>query len=53
MFKLFDKAFWKFFSGFVLILVVSFSILTVVGVFRSAQEQYAAIWEAVSGALSR
>lgn len=47
MFKLLDKAFWKFFSGFVFILIVSFSLLTVVGAFREARENFAALREAI------
>lgn len=46
MFKLLDKAFWKFFSGFVLILIVSFSLLTVAGAFREAKKNFAALIEA-------
>ncbi|MDO8594470.1 MAG: hypothetical protein Q7R93_03070 [bacterium] len=47
MFKLLDKAFWKFLSGFVLILVVSFSLLTIFGVWRGASQSYAALMQAV------
>jgi hypothetical protein len=51
MFKLLDKAFWRFCSGFVLILVVSFSLLTVFGAFREARENFATLlqsWEGVT-----
>lgn len=40
MFKLLDRAFWKFLSGFVLILIVSFSILTIFGAWREAKDSY-------------
>ncbi|HBV00943.1 MAG TPA: hypothetical protein DEF00_00930 [Candidatus Taylorbacteria bacterium] len=40
MFKLLDRAFWRFLSGFVLILIVSFSLLTFFGVWREARENY-------------
>jgi len=53
MFKLLDKAFWKFFSGFVLILIVSFSLLTVLGAFREARVNFAALvqsWQSGSTA---
>ena len=43
MFKLLDKAFWRFVSGFVLILIVSFSLLTIFGVWREAKQNYAAL----------
>ncbi len=43
MFKLLDRTFWRFFSGFVLILVVSFSVLTIFGVWRGAHETVAAL----------
>ena len=46
MFKLLDKAFWKFLSGFVIILLVSFSLLTIFGVWREAKQNYAALIEA-------
>jgi len=46
MFNLLDKAFWKFFSGFVIILLVSFSLLTIFGVWRETKENYAALLEA-------
>lgn len=46
MFKLLDRAFWKFFSGFLFILIVSLSLLTVAGAFREAKENYAALLEA-------
>jgi len=45
MFKLLDQTFWKFLSGFVLILIVSFSLLTILGVWREAKENYAAIFQ--------
>ncbi len=51
MFKLLDRAFWRFFSGFVLILVVSFSLLSVLGAFREARENFAALlqsWESAT-----
>lgn len=38
---LFDQTFWKFFSGFVFVLIVSISLLAVVGVWREAAENYA------------
>jgi len=45
MFKLLDKAFWRFLSGFFIILLVSFSILTIFGMWREAQKNYATlIW---------
>lgn len=43
MSKLLDRAFWKFLSGFVLILIISFSVLTVFGVWRETRENYAAL----------
>lgn len=46
MFKLLDKAFWKFLSGFVLILLVSFSLLTIFGAWRETKANYAALMEA-------
>ena len=46
MFNLLDKAFWKFVSSFVLILIVSFSLLTIFGVWREAKENYAALIKA-------
>ncbi|MDO8620564.1 MAG: hypothetical protein Q7R64_04435 [bacterium] len=46
MFKLLDKAFWKFLSGFVLILVISFSLLTIFGVMREARKNLSALFEA-------
>ncbi|MEK7170483.1 MAG: hypothetical protein AAB767_04305 [Patescibacteria group bacterium] len=49
MFKLFDKAFWRFFSSFVLILIVSFSILTIFSAWRETKENYAALKEAFTG----
>ena len=42
MFQLFDRAFWRFTLGFVLILVVSFSILVVTGAYRDIKEEIAA-----------
>lgn len=47
MFKLLDKAFWRFASGFVFILIVSFSVLAISGVFREAGKNYSAVFEAV------
>ena len=41
MLRLFDRAFWRFLFGFLLILAVSFSLLTILGVFRETREQVA------------
>lgn len=38
---LFDQTFWRFFSGFVFVLIVSISLLAVVGVWREAADNYA------------
>lgn len=38
---LLDGTFWKFLSGFVLVLIVSLSLLAVVGVWREAAENLA------------
>ncbi len=43
MFKLLDKAFWRFAMGFVLILIVSFSILTISGAWREMEGNFAAL----------
>jgi len=47
MFKLLDKAFWKFASGFIFILLVSFSVLALSGVLREAKKNYSAVFKAV------
>ena len=39
---LFDRAFWRFLFGFLLILAVSFSLLTILGAFQEVREQVAA-----------
>jgi|GEM_PF-4496581 len=44
---MFNRTFWNLLSGFVLILVVSFSLITLFGVFRDSQESMAALWEAL------
>ena len=49
MFKLLDRTFWNFVLGFVIILIASFSLLTIAGVFRIAEENVAALLEAFSG----
>ena len=41
MLRLFDRAFWRFLFGFLLILAVSFSLLTLLGAFRETREQVA------------
>lgn len=46
MLKLFDKAFWKFTSGFVLVLILSFSILTLSSVWKETRENSAALLQA-------
>jgi len=46
MFKFLDRTFWKFFSSFVLILIVSFSILTIFSAWRETKENYAALKQA-------
>lgn len=43
MSKLFDRAFWRLFSVFVCILMVSVSILVAVGAYRETKENYAAL----------
>lgn len=46
-FRLFDRTFWRFLSGFVLILIVSLSLLAIFGVWRGAQDQFAELGETV------
>lgn len=48
MFKLLDKTFWRFASGFVLILVVSVSLLTLFGMYENTKENVAALFRAIS-----
>ncbi len=40
---LLDRAFWRFLSGFVFILLISFSLLTILGVWRESKENYSAL----------
>lgn len=46
MLKLFDKTFFRVLLGFLLILAVGFSILTIVSVYREAHDNVAAFLEA-------
>ena len=46
-----NRTFWNFVSGFVLILIVSFSLLTVFGVYKESKEHVAAHFTALRGAL--
>ena len=45
MFKFLDRTFLNFLSGFVLILVISFSLLTFFGAYQQAKESVAALFE--------
>jgi len=42
--KLLDGAFWRFLSGFVLILFVSVSLLTLLGNYRAVRDHIAALF---------
>ena len=39
--SLLDRTFWRFLSGFVLVLIISLSLLAVLGVWREAAENFA------------
>ncbi len=47
--NLFDAAFWRFLSGFVLILLVSISLLALVGNYRGVRDQVAALLSSIGG----
>lgn len=49
MLKLFDRAFFKFLAGFVIILAVSFSILALSGSYREVGQYVAAFFRSLSG----
>ena len=49
MHDLIDRTFWRFVSGFVLILLVSISLLTFSGAYKVAKEGMANIFEGVNG----
>ncbi len=46
MFKLIDKAFLRSLFGFVMILIVSFSLLTIFGAWKETKQNYAALIKA-------
>lgn len=48
MFKLFDRAFFRALLGFLLILAVGFSILTVVSAYREVADNVAALLQALA-----
>lgn len=43
---MFSRTFWNLVSGFVLILVLSFSLLTVFSVFEDSKDSMTALFEA-------
>jgi len=47
MFNLLDQAFWRFASGFVIILIISVSILTLFGMYQGAKANVAGFLQSV------
>jgi len=47
MLRLLDQAFWRFVSGFVLILIISVSILTLFGMYQSTKENVAGLLQSL------
>ena len=44
---MFNRTFWNFVSGFIIILIVSFSLLTFFGAYRESKENMTALFEAL------